>query len=69
MGYFKHGHIQCKYLESTGGEDQQFIFLIQESFEADIVIATSATKLPGKTTGFTVLKSHEFRTKLSATNL
>ena len=32
MGYFKHGHIQCKFLESTGGEDQQFIFLIQESF-------------------------------------
>ena len=31
MGDFNHGHIQWKYLESTGGEDQQFLFLIQES--------------------------------------
>ena len=32
MGDFNHGHIQWKFLESTGGEDQQFLFLIQESF-------------------------------------
>ena len=32
MGDFNHGHIQWKSLESTGGEDQQFLFLIQESF-------------------------------------
>ena len=32
MGDFNHGHIQWKSLESTGGEDQQFIFLIQDSF-------------------------------------
>ena len=32
MGYFSHGHIQWSSLESTGGEDQQFIFLIQDSF-------------------------------------
>ena len=32
MGDFNHGHIQWKSLECTGGEDQQFIFLIQESF-------------------------------------
>ena len=32
MGGFNHGHIQWKSLESTGGEDQQFLFLIQESF-------------------------------------
>ena len=32
MGDFYHGHIQWKYLESTGGEDQQFIFLVQGSF-------------------------------------
>ena len=32
MGDFSHGHIQCKTLESTGGEDQQFLLLIQESF-------------------------------------
>ena len=28
MGDFNHGHIQWKSLESTGGEDQQFLFLI-----------------------------------------
>ena len=32
MGDFNHGHIQWKSLESTGGEDQQFLFLIQERF-------------------------------------
>ena len=32
MGDFSHGHIQWKSLESTGGEEQQFIFLIQDSF-------------------------------------
>ena len=31
MGDF-NGHIQWKSLESTGGEDQQFLFLIQDSF-------------------------------------
>ena len=32
MGDFNHGHIQWKSLESTWGEDQQFLFLIQDSF-------------------------------------
>ena len=32
MGDFNHGHIQWKSLEGTGGDDQQFLFLIQESF-------------------------------------
>ena len=32
MGDFNHGHMQWKSLESTGCEDQQFIFLIQDSF-------------------------------------
>ena len=32
MGDFNHEHIQWKSLESTGGEAQQFIFLIQERF-------------------------------------
>ena len=32
MGDFNHGHIQWKSLESTRGEDQQFQFLIQDSF-------------------------------------
>ena len=32
MGDFNHGQIQWKSLESTGSEDQQFLFLIQDSF-------------------------------------
>ena len=32
MGDFNHGHIQYKFLESRGGEDQQFLLLIQDSF-------------------------------------
>ena len=32
IGDFSHGYIQWKSLESTGGEDQQFLFLIQGSF-------------------------------------
>ena len=32
MGDFIHGHIQWNSQESTGGEVQQFLFLIQESF-------------------------------------
>ena len=32
MGDFNHGHIQWKSLLSTGGEDQQFLLLIQDSF-------------------------------------
>ena len=31
-GDFNHGHIQWKSLESTRGEDQQFLLLIQDSF-------------------------------------
>ena len=38
MGDFNHGHIQWKSLVSTGGEDQQFIFLIQESFLTQYVL-------------------------------
>ena len=32
MGNFNHRHIQWKSLDSTGGENQQFLFLIQDSF-------------------------------------
>ena len=32
MGDFNHRHIQWKSLDSTGDEDQQFLFLIQDSF-------------------------------------
>ena len=38
MGDFNHGHIQWKSLESTGGEDHQFLFLIQESFVTQHVL-------------------------------
>ena len=38
MGDFNHGHIQWKSLESTGGKDQQFLFLIQESFLSQHVL-------------------------------
>ena len=38
MGDFNHGHIQCKSLESTGGEDQQILPLIQESFPTPRVL-------------------------------
>ena len=38
MGDFNHGHIQWKSLESTGGEDHQFLFLIQDSFLTQHVI-------------------------------
>ena len=34
MGDFNHGHIQWESLECGGDEDQQFIFLIQDSFLA-----------------------------------
>ena len=45
MGDFNHVHIQWKSLESTGGEDQQFLFLIQESFlnqHIDIVLSSQS---------------------------
>ena len=32
MGNFNHRHIQWISLENTGGENQQFLFLIQDSF-------------------------------------
>ena len=32
MGDFSRGHMQWKSVESTGGEDQQFLLLIQYSF-------------------------------------
>ena len=32
MGDFNHGHMQWNSLESTGSEDQQFLFLNQDSF-------------------------------------
>ena len=41
MGDFNHGHIQCKFLESTGGEDQQLLFLIQDSFLTQHVVEST----------------------------
>ena len=41
MGDFNHGHIQRNSLESTGIEDQQFLFLIQDSFLTQHVLETT----------------------------
>ena len=41
MGDFNQGHIQWKSLESTGGEDEQFLFLIQDSFLTQHVLEPS----------------------------
>ena len=41
MGYFNHGHIQWKSLESIWGEDQQFVLLIQDSFLIQHVLEPS----------------------------
>ena len=41
MGDFNHGHIQWKSVESTGGEDQRFLFLIQDSFLAQHVLEST----------------------------
>ena len=38
MGDFNHGHIQWKSLESTGGDDQPCLCLIQESFLTEHVL-------------------------------
>ena len=38
MGDFNHGHIHWKSLESTGGKDQQFLLLIQDSFLTQHVV-------------------------------
>ena len=38
MGDFNHGHIQWKSLERTRGDDQQFLFLIQDSFHTQHVL-------------------------------
>ena len=45
MGDFNHGHIQWKSLESTGGDDQQFLFLIQESFLTQHVLEPTRGKM------------------------
>ena len=41
MGDFNHGHIQWNSLESTGIEDQQFLFLIQDSFLTQHVLESN----------------------------
>ena len=55
MEYFNHGHIQRKSLESTEGEDQQFIFLIQESFLTQHVLEPTR----GENVSDIVLSSHK----------
>ena len=55
MGDFNHGHIQWNSLESTGSEDQQFLFLIQDSFLTQHVL--EATR--GENVLYTVLSSQK----------
>ena len=38
MGDFNLGHIQWKHLDSTPGEEQQLLFLIQDSFLTEHVL-------------------------------
>ena len=38
MGQSNHVHIQRKYLHGTGGEDQQFLFFIPDSFLTQYVL-------------------------------
>ena len=45
MGDFILGRIQWPFLESTGGEDQQFIFLIQNSFLTQHVLEPTRGKI------------------------
>ena len=45
MGDFNHGNIQWKCLESTGGEEQQFLFLIQESVLTQHVLEPTRKKI------------------------
>ena len=40
MGDFNHRYIEWKSLESTGGEDQQFQLLMQDSFITQHVLET-----------------------------
>ena len=44
IGDFNHGHIQWKSLESTGGEDQQFLFLEPTRGENVLDIVLSSQK-------------------------
>ena len=45
MGDFNHGHIQWKFLESTWGDDQQFLFLILESFLTQHVLEPTRVEI------------------------
>ena len=55
MGDFNHGNIQWNTLESTGVEDQQFIFLIQDIFLIQYVLELTR----GRSVLHLVLSSHK----------
>ena len=44
MGNFNHRHIQWKSVVSTGGENQPFIFLIQDSFLTQHVLEPTSVE-------------------------
>ena len=60
MGDFNHGHIQWKSLESTGGEDQQFLFLNQDSFLTQHVLEPTR----GENALYIVLSSQKDNVKI-----
>ena len=62
MRDFNHGHIQWKSLESTGGEDQQFLFLIQDSFLTQHMLEPTR----GNNVLYIVLSSEFLLQKISA---
>ena len=45
MGDFNHGHIQWKISREYRGEEKQFIFLIQESFLKQHVLASTREEM------------------------
>ena len=46
MGDFNHGNINCDTLQSTGVEDQKFLYLVQDNFLAQHVLEpTRATRV------------------------
>ena len=42
IGDFNHGHIQRKYLQCTGDEDQHFAFLFQVTFLTQHVLESTS---------------------------
>ena len=57
MGDFNCGHIQWKSLESTGGEDQEFLLFIQDSYLIPCPLAIWALAVDGNLVQSCLVKS------------